>query len=239
MTKYDWQAQSLNTPGRRISRETFLKLAADIKHNTELCPLCQNEGADFFRKVYYKCSECGALFRPQRLLLSPEKEKARYETHNNDVNDIRYQQFVSPIVNAILKDCTQQQRGLDFGAGTGPVVSKLLRDQNYQISLYDPFFHNHPELLQQKYDYIVCCEVIEHFYQPAKEFALLKNLLKAGGRLYCMTEIYQPQIDFNRWRYRNDETHVFIYQAETLEWIRQTLGFTALTIDNRLIQFNI
>ena len=199
--------------------------------------MCHNEGTAFYKDVYYLCPECRGIFRPQRLLLDPQREKARYETHNNDVNDIRYQNFVAPVVNAVLQDFTPQHRGLDFGAGTGPVISKLLHDQDYQISLYDPFFHNYPELLTQKYDYIVCCEVIEHFYRPAKEFTLLKSLLKTEGRLYCMTEIYTPQIDFVRWRYRNDETHVFIYQAETLQWVKQAIDFTALKIDNRLIQF--
>ena len=30
--------------------------------------------------------------------LSQEEEKERYKNHNNDVNDPRYQKFVSPIV---------------------------------------------------------------------------------------------------------------------------------------------
>jgi len=100
-------------------------------------------------------------------------------THNNDVNDSGYHKFVSPIVNAVLNDFLPEHKGLDFGAGTGPVISKLLTDRNYQIKQYDPYFFNLPELLQKKYDYIVCCEVIEHFYDPDKEFQLLKSLLKA------------------------------------------------------------
>jgi len=31
--------------------------------------------------------------------LSKDKEKERYEEHNNDVEDLRYQQFVAPIVD--------------------------------------------------------------------------------------------------------------------------------------------
>lgn len=33
--------------------------------------------------------------------LSLEKEKERYEQHNNCVDDVGYQKFVSPIVEAI------------------------------------------------------------------------------------------------------------------------------------------
>ena len=72
---------------------------------------------------------------------------------------------------SLLWDFTSKHTGLDFGAGTGPVISKVLKDNEYKIKQFDPFFHNYPELLKEKYDYIVCCEVMEHFYDPAKEFA--------------------------------------------------------------------
>jgi len=212
-------------------------LQSETMSDTELCLLCKTAAPAFFKDVYYLCPECGGIFRPERLLLSPEREKARYETHNNDVNDVRYQNFVSPIVNAVLKDFAPGHLGLDFGAGTGPVAAMLLHEQGYQISPYDPFFCNQRELLTRKYDYIVCCEVIEHFYHPAKEFELLKSLLNKGGKLYCMTELYRPQTDFVKWRYRNDETHVFIYQPRTLAWIQQKTGFADLTIAERLIEF--
>jgi len=169
--------------------------------------------------------------------LSLEREKARYETHNNDVHDPEYQRFVSPIVSSALRDLSPSHSGLDFGAGTGPVISKLLRDQGFNIVQYDPFFHDHPALLEDTYDYIVCCEVVEHFCLPSREFALLKRLLKPQGILYCMTELYRQGIDFSNWYYINDPTHVFIYQSTTMEWIRQEYGFSSCAIRDRLITF--
>lgn len=165
------------------------------------------------------------------------KEKLRYETHNNDVNDAGYQNFVSPITMAILENFTQDDSGLDFGAGTGPVITKVLKDNNFGIKAYDPFFHNNPKLLDKKYDYIACCEVMEHFYSPKKEFALLKNILRKGGVLYCMTDIYDQSIDFNTWYYKNDPTHVFIYQRETIIWIKNKFNFSNVNIKGRLITF--
>jgi SAM-dependent methyltransferase len=162
-------------------------------------------------------------------------EKARYLHHENDVNDIGYQKFSSPITSSVLRDFTPEHVGLDFGAGTGPVISKLLTDNGFTISQYDPFFHNHPELLEQQYDYIVCCEVIEHFYNPPKEFALLKSLLKPNGKLYCMTDIYHEGINFKGWHYKSDPTHVFFYHQESLEYIQQQFGFSKLSVDGRLI----
>lgn len=166
-------------------------------------------------------------------------EESRYLEHNNDINDERYQQFVMPIVQQVVDHYTPEHRGLDFGAGTGPVISKLLTDRSYQIVQYDPFFHNYPELLLDKYDYIVACEVIEHFHQPDKEFARLKEMLNPGGKLICMTTIYHPGIDFKTWYYKNDPTHVFFYHSDTLQFIQNTYGFSKLQIVNNMIVLSV
>ena len=211
-----------------------------MRDNVALCPLCRNSGTVFYQfkeRLYYKCSNCFGVFVDERLRPDRATEKVRYETHNNDVNDENYQQFVSPITSAILSTYTPNDKGLDFGAGTGPVISKVLDDNNYSIFQYDPLFHNHPELLNDTYDYIACCEVIEHFYNPLEEFSLLKKILKTGGILYCMTDIYDESIDFHKWYYKNDPTHVFIYQKRTIQWIQQEFGFLNVTIAGRLITF--
>jgi SAM-dependent methyltransferase len=163
----------------------------------------------------------------------------RYSTHNNDVNDPRYRQFVSPITNGILKDFNQNHIGLDFGSGTGPVITVVLKEQGYSIVTYDPFFDNRPEVLTKNYDYIACCEVVEHFHHPYLEFAKLKTLLKPNGKLYIMTELYREEIDFQDWYYKNDPTHVFFYQKPTLEWIKYTFNFSSVQINGRLITIEL
>lgn len=200
------------------------------------CPLCKHHGSPFYENVFFLCAECGGIYRHKSFYPNPAEEKARYETHNNDVNDERYHQFVAPLVSAVLQDFAPHDTGLDFGAGTGPVISKLLQDKNYNIVQYDPFFHNHPELLDFKYDYIVCCEVIEHFHSPEKEFRLLRKLLKPNGIIYCMTHIYNQDINFDSWYYKNDPTHVFIYQLKALEWIKINFGFSSVSTNERLIK---
>lgn len=161
----------------------------------------------------------------------------RYEEHHNDVEDPKYQKFVSPIVNAVTKNFSTDSLGLDFGSGTGPVISKVLSDKGYQINQYDPFFSNTPEVLKLQYNYIACCEVIEHFHNPRKEFERLKGLLMPKGHLYCMTHLYTNDIKFPNWYYKNDDTHVFIYRRETLMEIQKRYGFSALKIEGRLTTF--
>ena len=209
--------------------------------STNICPLCNSSGTVFFqhkKQLYHQCTRCQGIFVDKDLKPNLDAEKSRYEEHINDVEDLGYQKFVSPITSAILRDYSQNDKGLDFGAGTGPVVSKILNDNKYSINQYDPFFHNYPDLLEKKYNYIACCEVIEHLYHPKKEFLMLKNLLAQGGRLYIMTSLYDDSINFKTWNYKDDHTHVFIYQKETLQWIKEELGFSTLTIAGRLITFS-
>ncbi len=202
------------------------------------CPLCHNPSTlfcDYKSRLYYECGTCKGIFLHPDQYMDFENEEKHYRFHNNNVEDLGYQNFVSPITNGILTDYTPQHSGLDFGAGTGSAISKILEDNGYQIAQYDPYFHPFPELLAQKYDYIACCEVVEHFHYPAKEFELLQQLLKPAGKLYCMTHVYSPEIDFEKWYYKNDTTHVFMYQKETMEWIATTFGFSEVKIENRLI----
>jgi len=202
-----------------------------------VCPLCSTKSEVFYSDIdtYYKCNTCHSVFVDENNRPNLESEKQRYEIHENDVDDKGYQKFVSPITSSILKDFSRDSKGLDFGAGTGPVLSKVLQDNNYSIKQYDPFFHNYPELLEQRYDYIGSCEVIEHFYNPYKEFKLLKSMLNPHAKIYLMTEPYSEGIDFASWYYKNDPTHVFFYSKDTFEWIKNEFGFSSVSIDKRLI----
>jgi hypothetical protein len=166
-----------------------------------------------------------------------EDEKKRYQQHNNDVGDPRYQQFVAPVVSKVEERFKPGHKGLDYGAGTGPVAARILKDKGYSVKLYDPYFYNNPDLLQKKYDFIICCEVIEHFNDPVREFRRLKSILKNGGALFCMTDLYSKDIDFKNWYYKNDPTHVFFYQQKTLMQIKSKYGFSGLEIDGRMMQF--
>jgi len=206
-------------------------------NNIEHCPLCNNHGEQFHKDQFYRCKNCRGIFKASSFLPNPTEEKEKYDLHNNDVTDVRYQQFVSPITNAVQENYSPNSIGLDFGSGPGPVISKVLQDKGYKLKQFDPFFNNDPKLLEVKYDYIVCCEVIEHFHSPAKEFDLLKNLLKPNGHLYCMTHLYSEDIDFNAWYYKNDPTHVFFYNPIALQKIMDKHEFSSLTIDDRLITF--
>lgn len=204
------------------------------------CILC-NSPATFFaeerEKRYYQCKNCEAVVMNTADYVSEAEEQERYEEHNNDVTDPRYQRFVTPVVDAVLRYTQPSDKGLDFGAGTGPVITKLLREQSYEMSLYDPFFWDRPKNLDKKYGFIVCCETMEHFHQPRKEFEQLHDLLEDDGYLFCKTKLYSDDVIFSGWRYAHDQTHVIFYTIKTLEWISENIGFDLLYAGDDVIIF--
>jgi 2-polyprenyl-3-methyl-5-hydroxy-6-metoxy-1,4-benzoquinol methylase len=199
------------------------------------CTLCNTALNTMADEYFFVCDTCGAYVKDKKYYLSPEEEKARYLNHENDIDDEGYKKFTSPITKAILKNQNAEQLGLDYGCGTGPVISKQLRDEGFQVKLYDPFFHPNEDYLNHKYDYIFSCEVFEHFYRPKQEIEKLVQLLNASGRLYIMTHLYNSEIDFAEWYYRYDPTHVFIYTSETIAFIVDKYNLEVEKMTERLL----
>ena len=206
--------------------------------NCSLCDAIAVLYSTFRDKDYYRCLNCRSVMMDPVFFLTPAEEKARYDQHNNDVNDPRYRNFVQPLAEMVTNSFTTEAKGLDFGAGPGPVIATILREQHYTVELYDPYYWNQPERLSQCYDYLVCSEVIEHFRVPQHEFALLRSLLLQGGTLYCMTELFRDDIDFSNWSYNTDPTHYFFYHRSAIEHIKSKY-FKNLRIDDRVICFDL
>ncbi len=201
------------------------------------CTLCNSELIRKKDTLYYDCTTCKALIKDAAYYLTAEKEKARYEAHNNDVNDLRYQNFVMPITDYVFAHFLPTHKGLDFGSGTGPVVSSVLSKKKYDIQQYDPFFAPDKRVLNNRFDYIVSCEVFEHFHNPNQEINRLASILKPNGALLLMTMLYNDKIDFDTWHYRKDPTHVFIYRKETINFIAKTKNFDVEILTDRFITF--
>lgn len=209
------------------------------------CPLCKSQSIDSIlidsqKKEYFLCTLCDLRFLNPIQRLGPEEEKQRYLEHNNDIQDPRYQNFANPLGDEIRKRCPLGASGLDFGAGTGPVLASLLTKENYQITLYDPLFHSDRSVLEKTYDFVYAIEVVEHFFEPQIEFLSLKKLVKPKGVLAMMTLLYDSGIDFREWYYRRDPTHVVFYSQQTFEWIGRNFGFgVPQFVGNRIVVFEL
>jgi len=200
-----------------------------------ICPLCNSALKNKKDAYFYDCDTCKAIVKDKKYYIGPDREKTVYENHNNDVNDVRYQKFTMPITNCVLEHFLPKHKGLDFGSGTGPVISSMLKKKDYDIVPYDPFFAPDLKVFNTTYDYIVSCEVFEHFYKPKMEIERLISLLNANGMLLIMTLLYNNQIDFDTWKYCKDPTHVFIYTKETIVYIAKELQLEIVVLTDRFI----
>lgn len=176
-------------------------------------------------KDYQRCERCLATFLDPAQMPSSELEVHQYLMHENDPADEGYRQFLSRLSAPLLERLPPQQQGLDFGCGPGPALAMMLEEAGHQLALYDPFFFPRTESLQQRYDFVTCTEVVEHFHQPAKQFRLLDDLLKSGGWLAIMTCFQTDDDQFANWYYRRDPTHVVFYREATFHTLAQDFGW--------------
>ena len=183
---------------------------------------------------YFRCELCYIIFLNPVERLSAVEEKKRYEKHENNVTDLGYQAFVKPLVQALVENVDKKDQGLDYGSGKDSAISHLLHEKDFKVDKYDPYFNPGPEKLKLNfYDYIILCEVIEHFYHPATELEKIKSLLKSSGKLFIMTSLWTEDLNFETWSYRRDATHVCFFSAKSISWIATHLNFKNFVIINK------
>ncbi|MDP3980568.1 MAG: class I SAM-dependent methyltransferase [Chlamydiota bacterium] len=193
------------------------------------CPLCSSDDFISFhhnnKRNYLKCHQCKLVFLTPSEHPSPEEDKARYLKHENNPTDEGYRTFLKRLSSCIIPKLRQNSFGLDFGAGYAPTLSLIMREEGFLMEDYDLHFSPNTTCLQKQYDFISCCETIEHFYHPIKEFEQFDVLLKKGAWLGIMTEMLENETGFHKWWYPHDLTHVAFYQKETFFWISERFNW--------------
>jgi hypothetical protein len=203
------------------------------------CPLCDGSSTFFnsavkpFEANYSRCNQCDLVFMDPTYLLDSSEEKERYLTHNNDINDERYVDFLNKLILPVQKYITKEMKGLDYGSGPSPVLAQLMLRSGYQIEAYDPYFSKID--LGEEYDFITSSEVVEHFYNPKVEFDNLIARLKVGGILGVMTSILYQDIDFEKWYYRHDNTHVSFYTPKSLQYLQDHYKLKQLHLSENIV----
>ena len=201
----------------------------------EPCPLCRSDcAAPFYKggkasgyRDFLHCDECDMAFVPRAQLLDAEGQKARYLQHNNDVHDPAYREFLGRMYYALRPRLKPGARGLDYGAGPGPALQRMMLEDGFEAHVYDIYFHPDKSVLATKYDFITCTETVEHFGEPRAEFDRIDRLLRPGGWLGVMTGMLESWDDFPEWYYHRDPTHVNFFSRATMEWIAARLGWDA------------
>eukprot|EP00698_Gefionella_okellyi_P001898 TRINITY_DN1174_c0_g1_i2.p1 TRINITY_DN1174_c0_g1~~TRINITY_DN1174_c0_g1_i2.p1 ORF type:complete len:271 (+),score=40.48 TRINITY_DN1174_c0_g1_i2:970-1782(+) len=209
-----------------ISRRCFHSMS-----DQSPCPLCASDDVTFFHtnkrrdREWLSCKTCELVFVPPKYFLSADEESKRYAEHNNNPDDERYCTFLRRLIDPVCERLQPHARGLDFGSGPTAVLAMLMRTAGFQTECYDPFFAPDKTPLEEKYDFITCCEVAEHFQQPAKEFPLLDSLMSEGGMLGIMTGFLDADVNFTNWYYQRDPTHVVFYRPSTFRWLAKKFNW--------------
>jgi SAM-dependent methyltransferase len=124
-------------------------------------------------------------------------------------------------------------RGLDYGCGPQPTLSKILARFDLVCYDYDPLFDfEHP---YREYDFIFATECFEHFHLPGKEFNKIDGLLKPSGHLGIMTERWESLDRFDYWYYKNDPTHVSFFHDKTFSYISKEFGYKIKSADRNRV----
>ncbi|MCX8014783.1 MAG: class I SAM-dependent methyltransferase [candidate division WOR-3 bacterium] len=146
------------------------------------------------------------------------------------------------IVNFIKKHIPFGGRILEFGCGTGRLITKLERDyETYGVDISEyainqaqkkskttKFYLNLDDfmLLNKNVDAILAINVIEHIADPEGLLQKFNAILKRCGYLFIHLPVASNQLtQFLVKRFYHDETHVFVPSIDELDSILFSNGF--------------
>jgi hypothetical protein len=193
------------------------------------CPLCAERAAPWLHeehgRAFHLCEACGLVFVDPAGHPTPAAAAARYAHHHNDPADPGYRAHLERLADPLCAKAAAGARALDFGSGPTPALAGLLRERGFETTAWDPLYAPGPGALVGCYDLIACCEVVEHFRAPAREFTRLAGLLAADGWLGISTKLLVEPGRLPGWWYARDPTHLAIYQPRTMEWLAARFGW--------------
>lgn len=211
----------------------------------EKCPLCDRKTCHLYwqsnapKRDYYHCQQCDLIFVPTRFHLCSEEERKIYDLHENDPSDQHYRNFLGKLFNPMAALLSQQCKGLDFGSGPGPTLSKMFIEHGHSCAIYDKFYANDANALKEDYDFVCSTEVVEHLAEPRKVFAMFFELTKRKeGPVGVMTKLHPQDFkSFENWHYKNDPTHITFYSRLTMTKLAKQYHRELKMIGNDVIMF--
>lgn len=138
----------------------------------------------------------------------------------------------------ILAGVRQYRKTLDFGCGTGFLVSYLAHRFGGGAIGYEPY--STPAFAKDKvfadwdavaqkgpYHLVVASEVFEHFIHPREELIRIRNVLASDAAyVYVTTGLYIPGRTDSTWKYLAPQSghHVSFYARQTMKQVALLLG---------------
>lgn len=184
---------------------------------------------------FFRCRQCELVFKEPVCFPVQEAERAHYQNHQNFSSDVRYRNYLKTLLLPLQSHLSASAIGLDFGCGPELVLSQICRDFGWECESYDPYFYPERSALEKTYDFVVCSEVFEHFHYPREEIIRLVGILNPNGWMVVRTET--PPIDFEKWYYHRDPTHVVFYSEATFRWMAKKWGLYFEALERNLFLF--
>ncbi len=203
------------------------------------CPICSQKTDSFdderMQCDFYHCPSCEFIFKDPKAYVSRERERKQYDQHNNSFESPGYvkmfRDFIDQCVTPYESDI---QSVLEFGSGPGPVLAQLLKEEGFEVDIYDKFFSPGPVYEGKHYDLITSTEVIEHIADPMEVMEFFHTHLNDSGYLALMTQFHENTTEsFLKWWYRIDPTHISFFRPKSFEVIAEKIGFKTLYFDNK------
>lgn len=188
----------------------------------------------FIHVTYDVCEHCHFIYKQPPYHPTQAAEKHRYETHNNDPGNPGYRTYMERFVDLHVAPLQGVRTVLDYGSGPYPMLADVLRDNGYEVAIYDPYFHPHEDYADHAYDLIVLHEVIEHMADPITALRHLMGMLKPTGRLIVRTQFRPLEMDaFLAWWYKRDETHVGFFDERTFAVMSSLLDLDMIASNHK------
>ena len=208
----------------------------------KICTVCKNNKIEFFLNIenldYWQCKLCKATMLNPIHYISSNKEKKHYLKHNNEIDDTRYRDFLTNLIEPLKDKICVNDIGLDYGCGYAPALADILKKDGFNIELYDPFFFKNENIFFRKFNFITCSEVVEHFFKPYEEFNMIDTLLTSNSWFAIMTSFMTEDYLFKNWHYRRDPTHVVFYKKRTFKIIANQRNWKINFPSKNIVLFN-
>jgi hypothetical protein len=210
------------------------------------CLLCQSnevvlkyqkEDPHVGHREYFKCSHCSLIYVPPKYHLNWSDQKERYDQHQNNPDDPGYQKFLNKLLTPLKSFLKKGDQGLDYGCGPGPAISPLFTKDGFHAEDYDPIYKPDQSLLNQKYDFVTCTEVVEHFSDVLSDWKKMMSLVKSGGVIGVMTEFVPEDQKLADWYYIKDPTHICFYSPKVFQWVAKEFHLEILSSKQNVVIF--
>lgn len=192
-----------------------------------------------FKQQYFtvwRCPQCHSLHSKETIDLT--EYYANYPIGQQQLDYFTKCAYGNRLKLLLKSGLSLQDEILDFGCNQGLFMT-FLKENGYQnVFGYDAYVNNYSDtaILDKKYDYITCQDVIEHVDEPSATLLKLIKSLKKNGILVIGTPNAE-KIDLAKPEYFLMELHQpyhrHILSEQSLINLGKSLGLQAIKVSRR------